>query len=69
MVTSFNSHYIGYVVPQKYYFLNEYETQIMGFYGPQMAPYMSEIIMRLGTATLKTNLVGLEIKRAANQAP
>jgi hypothetical protein len=41
----------------------------MGFYGPQMAPYMSEIIMRLGTATLKTNLVGLEIKRAANQAP
>jgi len=69
MVTSFNGHYIGYVVPQKYYFLNEYETQIMGFYGPQMAPYMSEIIMRLGTATLKTNLVGLEIKRAANQAP
>jgi len=56
-------------VPQKYYFLNEYETQIMGFYGPQMAPYMSEIIMRLGTATLKTNLAGLEMERAANQAP
>jgi hypothetical protein len=45
-------HHVGYVVPQKYYFLNEYETQVMGFYGPLMAPYLSEIIIRLGEKIL-----------------
>ena len=37
-----------YVVPQKYYFMNEYETQVMGFYGPNTAPYMCELLQRLG---------------------
>ena len=46
--TSFNGDYIGYVVPQKYYFMNEYETQIMGFYGLNTAPYMCEMLQRLG---------------------
>ena len=46
--TSFNGDYIGYVVPQKYYFLNEYETQVMGFYGLYTAPYMTEMLRRLG---------------------
>lgn len=47
--TSFNGDYIGYVVPQKYYFLNAYETQVMGFYGYQTAPYMTECLRRLGS--------------------
>ena len=46
--TSFNGDYIGYVVPQKYYFMNEYETKIMNFYGLNTAPYMCEMLQRLG---------------------
>ena len=45
--TSFNGDYTGYVVPQKYYFLNEYETQVMGFYGLYTGPYMTEMLGRL----------------------
>ena len=46
--TSFNGDYIGYIVPQKYYFMNEYETKIMNFYGLNTAPYMCEMLQRLG---------------------
>jgi len=37
------------VVPQKYYLLNEYETQVMGFYGYQTAPYLTECLQRLAS--------------------
>ena len=46
--TSFNGDYIGYIVPQKYYFMNEYETKIMNFHGLNTAPYMCEMLQRLG---------------------
>ena len=42
-------YYFGYVVPQKYYFLNKYETQVMGFYGYQTAPYLTECLQRLAS--------------------
>ena len=45
----FCRHYFGYVVPQKYYFLNEYETQVMGFYRYQTAPYLTECLQRLAS--------------------
>ena len=45
----FCRHYFGYVVPQKYYFLNEYETQVMGFYRYQNAPYLTECLKRLAS--------------------
>lgn len=48
MITSFNGDYIGYVVPQKYYYLNAYESKIMSFYGPATAPYLTDMIRRLG---------------------
>ena len=48
MITSFNGDYIGYVVPQKYYYLNEYESKIMSFYGPSTAPYLTDMIRKFG---------------------
>lgn len=45
-ITSFNGAYIGYVVPEKYYYLREYETMIMSWFGPYMSPYLDEILLR-----------------------
>lgn len=45
-VTSFNGGYVGYVVPDKYYKLNEYETRLMSFYGPHTATYLMALYRR-----------------------
>ena len=47
---SFNGDYLGYVTPSKYYYLNEYETQIMGFYGPFAGDYFLDLLVRLASA-------------------
>ncbi len=44
VITSFNGGYMGYVTPDKYYQLNEYETKDMNLYGPENGAYFSEII-------------------------
>jgi hypothetical protein len=44
IVTSFNGGYIGYITPDKYYQLNEYETRVMNWFGPQNGAYFSEMI-------------------------
>lgn len=43
MITSFNGQYLGYVVPQKYYYSDNYETSLMSWYGPGMADYVMEL--------------------------
>lgn len=46
-ITSFNGAYVGYVLPAKYYHYNEYESRVMSWFGPNMGPYMDEIIYRM----------------------
>ncbi|WP_276497313.1 neutral/alkaline non-lysosomal ceramidase N-terminal domain-containing protein [Pontibacter litorisediminis] len=46
IVTSFNGGYIGYVTPDKYYNLQEYETRSMNFFGPYSGSYLTEIMLR-----------------------
>ena len=41
--TSFNGQYLGYVVPEKYYFYDTYEARLMGWFGPSMGDYMMEL--------------------------
>lgn len=43
MITSFNGQYLGYVVPEKYYYFDTYETSLMSWYGPSMADYIMEL--------------------------
>lgn len=43
MITSFNGQYLGYVVPNKYYYFDTYETSLMSWYGPSMADYIMEL--------------------------
>ena len=44
IVTSFNGNYIGYVTPDKYYNLDQYETRTMNWFGPQNGAYFQELI-------------------------
>ncbi len=47
LVTSFNGAYVGYIIPGKYYHLDEYESRLMSWYGPNMGPYTNEMIRRM----------------------
>jgi len=47
LVTSFNGAYVGYIIPGKYYHLNEYESRLMSWFGPYMGPYFDEMIRRI----------------------
>lgn len=47
MVTSFNGSYVGYIVPGRYFYLGQYESQLMGWFGPNMGEYTMDLIRRL----------------------
>ena len=47
MVTSFNGGYTGYIIPCKYYHLNEYESRLMNWFGPSYNPYINYIIGKM----------------------
>ncbi|MEA1876068.1 MAG: neutral/alkaline non-lysosomal ceramidase N-terminal domain-containing protein [Bacteroidota bacterium] len=46
LITGFNGNYVGYIIPDKYYHLNEYESRLMSWFGPSMNPYTEEMIRR-----------------------
>ena len=46
-VTSFNGSYVGYIIPGRYFYLNEYEPKIMGWFGPNMGEYTVQLIRQL----------------------
>ncbi len=47
VVTSFNGSYIGYIVPSKYYHLDEYESRLMSFFGPTIGDYFPDLMRRM----------------------
>lgn len=42
--SSFNGDYLGYIVPQKYYHYDSYESRLMGWYGHHMGDYLMELL-------------------------
>jgi hypothetical protein len=54
-VTSFNGGYAGYIVPGRYFYLDEYEPKLMGWYGPNMGEYTMELIRQLSRVITNTN--------------
>ena len=44
LVTSFNGAYTGYIIPCKYYHLNEYESRLMNWLGPSYNPYINYLV-------------------------
>lgn len=46
-VTSFNGSYVGYIIPGRYFYLDEYEPKTMGFFGPAMGDYTFDLINQM----------------------
>ncbi len=46
-VTSFNGSYVGYIIPGRYFYLDEYEPKTMGLFGPNMGDYTFHLINQM----------------------
>lgn len=56
VLSSFNGQYLGYIVPQKYYYYDTYEARLMGWYGPSMGDYLMELNFNMANALTQTKL-------------
>lgn len=56
VLSSFNGQYLGYIVPQKYYYYDTYEARLMGWYGPSMGDYLMELNFRMSNALIQSKL-------------
>lgn len=54
-ISSFNGSYVGYIVPGRYFYLNEYESKDMGWFGPGMGDYTVDLINRLTEIVTNTD--------------
>ncbi len=48
-VSSFNGSYVGYIIPGRYFYFDEYEPKTMGWFGPNMGEYTMDLIRQLTT--------------------
>lgn len=56
-VTSFNGSYVGYIIPGRYFYLDEYESKLMGWFGPDMGEYSMNLIGKITEiVTKKANI-------------
>ena len=46
-ITSFNGSYVGYIIPGRYFYIDEYEPRLMGFFGPTMGDYTFDLINQM----------------------
>lgn len=53
-ISSFNGSYVGYIIPGRYFYMDEYESKTMGWFGPNMGEYTMDVIRRM------TDLVTVE---------
>jgi hypothetical protein len=54
-VTSFNGSYVGYIIPGRYFYLDEYEPKTMGWFGPNMGEYSMNLIRQISDLVMQTN--------------
>ncbi len=54
-VSSFNGSYVGYIIPGRYFYLDEYEPKLMGWFGPNMGEYTVDMIRRITDIATKKN--------------
>lgn len=47
VVSGFNGSYVGYIVPGRYFYMDEYEPKLMGWFGPTMGDYSMDLIRHL----------------------
>mgnify|MGYP005725262411 CR=1 FL=1 len=47
IISSFNGSYVGYIIPEKYYHLDSYESRTMSWFGPHMGAYIPDLMQRI----------------------
>ena len=52
-VTSFNGSYLGYIVPSKYFFRDQYESKGMGWFGPNMGDYTTDLVRQMSDIVIR----------------
>ncbi len=52
-VTSFNGCYLGYIVPSKYYYLDQYESKSMSWFGQNMGDYTADVIRQMADIIIR----------------
>jgi len=52
LITSFNGSYIGYIVPGRYFYQDEYESKLMGWFGPNMGDYAMDLIGQISNIAM-----------------
>jgi neutral ceramidase len=52
IVSGFNGSYIGYIIPGKYFYYDNYEPKLMGWFGPTMGDYTMELIELMNRAVI-----------------
>ncbi|MDP4283827.1 MAG: neutral/alkaline non-lysosomal ceramidase N-terminal domain-containing protein [Bacteroidota bacterium] len=53
-VSSFNGSYVGYIIPGRYFYLDEYEPKLMGWFGPNMGEYSMNLIRQISNIVTQT---------------
>ena len=56
-VSSFNGSYVGYIIPGRYFYLDEYEPKLMGWFGPNMGEYTMQLIRQLTDIITQTRKI------------
>ena len=56
-VSSFNGSYVGYIIPGRYFYLDEYESKLMGWFGPDMGEYTVDLIRQLTDIVTKAEKI------------
>ena len=52
MFTGYNGSYLGYIIPSKYFYLDNSESISMGWFGPTMGDYTMDLIERMADALI-----------------
>jgi len=52
IISSFNGSYVGYIIPGKYFYLDHYESKLMGWFGPTMGDYTMDLIDQMISAII-----------------
>ena len=52
-ISSFNGSYLGYIIPGRYFFMDEYESQTMGWFGPNMGEYTMDVIRQVSDVAIQ----------------
>lgn len=52
VVSGYNGSYVGYIIPGKYFYLKNYESRAMGWFGPTMGDYVTDLLLQMGNAMI-----------------